>query len=226
MNRLKFIGSFLVVLIMSGCGSTIPSHDYSNFREADPHSILVLPPVNNTPEVIAPYSVMSRVIAPIAESGYYVFPVALVDQTFKNNGLSQATEIHQLPLTKLNDVFGADAALYMTIEKYGTNYVVIDSDTRVSVSAKLVDLHSGIVLWEDSASASSSETRSNSNSGGLLGALIEAALVQIIETVSDQGFQIAEITTNRLLSADGYNGLLYGPRSPKYGQPVPSETQK
>lgn len=224
MSRLKLFVLSIVVLL-SGCISPPPAHDYTAFRNANPHSILVLPPINNSVEVVAPYSVMSQVARPIAESGYYVFPVALVQQTFRNNGLTEATDIHAVPFGKMHEIFGADTGLYMTIDNYGTSYVVISSDTVVTVSATLVDLRTGAVLWQDKATASSAETRGNSG-GGLVGMLVEAALNQIIETVTDRGFDIAAISANRLLYVEDYNGLLYGPRSPKYGQPVPSEKKK
>ncbi|WP_419147427.1 DUF799 domain-containing protein [Pseudoalteromonas 'SMAR'] len=214
-----------VLLLAAGCVSTPEGQDYSEFRAADPHSILVLPPINNTPEVIAPYSLMSQIYRPIAESGYYVFPAAVVAQTFKNNGLTVASDTHAVPVAKLHEIFAADAALYITIEEYGTSYVVISSETRVTASATLVDLRSGTVLWQGKATASSAETQDNSDSG-LLGMLVEAALTQVLESVSDKGFDIAAITANRLLSSEAYNGLLHGPRSPKYGQPAKSEKAK
>lgn len=222
MDRLKLIVISVVILIMSGCASLPPGHDYTEFRNSDPHTVLILPPINNTPEVIAPYSVMAQIAAPIAEAGFYVYPVALVDQTFKNNGLTVANDIQALPPEKLHEIFGAHAALYLTIDEYGTSYNVISSNTVVRVTANLVDLRNGALLWQDVASASSAETRGNSG-GGLAGMLIEAVMHQIIETVVDKGFDIAEITSNRLLSAEIHNGLLYGPRSVKYGQPAPSE---
>ncbi|MDN4504020.1 DUF799 domain-containing protein [Alteromonadaceae bacterium BrNp21-10] len=225
MNQVKLLLSLFAVTLVSGCVNMPAGHDYSAFRSADPHSILVLPPINNTPEVVAPYSVMSQVIAPIAESGFYVFPVAVVDQTFKSNGLTIANDVHGVPVNKLREIFGADAALYLTIDDYGTSYAIISSETRVTVSATLVDLHSGTVLWQKSATASSAETQNNSG-GGLIGALVVAAISQIVETVTDRGFDIAALTTSRLLSAETHNGLLYGPRSPKYGQPAPSEKAK
>ncbi|WP_166838121.1 DUF799 domain-containing protein [Rheinheimera pleomorphica] len=224
MSWLKFclIGT---VVILTGCVSAPPAHDYTAFRNADPHSVLVLPPINNSVEVIAPYSLMSQVSQPIAESGYYVFPVALVNQTFRSNGLTEAADIHAVPFQKVHEIFGADTGLYMTIEEYGTSYVVLSSETVVKVSATLVDLRSGVVLWQDTASASSAEQRGNGG-GGLVGMLVEAALNQIIETVTDRGFDIAAISANRLLFVEDHNGLLYGPRSPKYGQPVPSEKKQ
>lgn len=222
MAQLKNLSLLALTLILSACVSMPPAADYTAFKASDPKSVVVLPPVNNTPEVVAPYSVMSQLAAPIAESGFYVFPVAVVDQTFKSNGLTVSEDIHAVAPEKLKEIFGADTALYITIEDYGTSYVVISSETRVTVSARLVDLANGIQLWSGAATASSAENQ-NASSGGLVGMLVQAAVSQIFETVTDRGFDIAAITSTRLLSAESYNGLLYGPRSPKYGQPVPSE---
>lgn len=219
------LGLLCSALLLTACVSAPPAHDYSAFRTADPHSVLVLPPVNNSVEVVAQYSLMSQVAGPIAESGYYVFPVTLVEHTFRSNGLTEASDIHAAPFEKVREIFGADTALYMTIEEYGTSYVVLSSETVVSVSATLVDLRSGAVLWQHKAKASSAENRGNSG-GGLIGMLVEAAVNQILESITDKGFDIAAISANRLLSAESHNGLLYGPRSPKYGQPVISETKK
>lgn len=221
----KIFSALVLIMSLSACVSMPPAHDYTAFKAVNPESVIILPPVNNTPEVIAPYSVMTQLATPIAESGFYVFPVAMVNQTFNNNGLTQAADIQAVPTPKLKEIFGADTALYVTIDDYGTSYVVISSETRVSVTASLVDLATGQTLWTGTATASSAEQQ-NANSGGLVGMLVQAAVSQIFETVTDKGFEIAAMTSTRLLSAESYNGLLYGPRSPKYGQPVPSEKQK
>lgn len=221
----RILSALVLITSLSACVSMPPAHDYTAFKAANPASVIILPPLNNTPEVIAPYSVMTQLAPPIAESGFYVFPVAMVNQTFNNNGLTQAADIQAVPTTKLKEIFGADTALYVTIDDYGTSYVVISSETRVTVTASLVDLETGNMLWTGAATASSAEQQ-NANSGGLVGMLVQAAVNQIFETVTDRGFDIAAITSARLLSAESYNGLLYGPRSPKYGQPVPSEKQK
>ena len=225
MFNLRSLTAAALVALLAGCVSPPPAHDYTAFKEADPHSIIILPPLNNTPEVIAPYSVMTQMVAPIAESGFYVFPVAVVEQTFKGNGLTVASDVHQVPVDKLHSIFGADSALYITVEEYGTSYVVISSETAVTVSASLVDLRTGVQLWQGKARASSAEQQNNSG-GGLVGMLVVAAINQIAETITDKGFEIAAITSSRLLSSDTYNALLYGPRSPSYGQPVPSEKKK
>jgi hypothetical protein len=47
--------------------------------------------------------------------------------------------------------------------------------------------------------------------------LISAAIKQIAHNLSDSGHEVAAVTSNRLLSAGHYNGLLFGPYSPRYG---------
>lgn len=213
-----------VMLCMAGCVTPPPAVDYSALQQSNPRSILVLPPTNHTSEVIAPYGVLAAVTQPLAESGYYVFPVALVDETFKNNGMTVAEDIHAIPLKKLQSIFGADAVLYIDVQQYGTNYVVLSSDTVVEVTATLKDLKTGALLWQGHARAASSERNDSNVGGGLVGMLVEAAVTQIIETSTDTSAQIAHTATQRLLSAGSYNGLLYGPRSPKHNKPAAKPT--
>ncbi len=204
-----------VLTTLGGCANrAITPYDYAAFKTARPASILVLPPLNTSPDVKATYSMMSQTTVPLAESGYYVFPVALVAETFKQNGLTTANDIHELPIDKLRQIFGADAALYINVKQYGTSYVVLASETRVTAEARLIDLRSGATLWNGIASASSGEGRNNS--GGLIGMLVAAAIQQIVETATDHGHPIAGMTSARLLRAGQQNGILYGPRSPMY----------
>lgn len=210
------------VLMLAGC-ATQPGYDYSAFRESRPRSILVLPPLNDSPDVNATYSMYAQTTLPLAESGYYVLPVTLVDEAFRQNGLTAPADIQQVPLKKLREIFGADAALYIKVTHYGTKYMIISSETRVSAEGKLVDLRSGATLWEGTATASSEEGNNNSG-GGVVGLLVKAVITQIADTLSNRGHPIAGITADRLLSAGRPNGILYGPRSPKYqkdGSPAP-----
>lgn len=214
MKTLFAMFTLVSLLALSGCAAQKQLTDYSAFRESKPRSILVLPPKNQSPDVGASHSFLSTVTMPLAESGYYVFPVAVVEETFKQNGVISPDDIHSVSLKKLHDIFSADAVLYITITNYGTSYQVINSDTRVTANAHLVDLRSGKALWKGSATASTNENQDNS--GGLLGILISAAVSQIANTVTDKSHEIAGITSARLLSAGTDGALLYGPRSPKY----------
>ena len=201
---------------LTGCAtSTAPGKDYSAFRAANPQSILVLPPLNDSPDVQATASVLSYTTVPLAEAGYYVMPVTLVTETFRQNGLEIASDIHEVAPAKLHEIFGADTALYIKVDKYGVSYQVINSVAVVSVEARLVDLRTGTKLWTGQAYASSDEGGNNSG-GGLVGMLVTALIKQIVNSVSDVSHPVAGVATNRLLAVGGRDGLLYGPRSPKY----------
>jgi len=208
----------LALLVLQGCATPPKPYDYTAYKEAKPASILVLPPVNGTPEVQATPSVMAQMTQPLAESGYYVLPVSLVDETLKSNGMHTADEAQQIPVAKLREIFGADAGLYVKVTRYGSVYKVVNSETAVTLEAKLVDLRNGQLLWEGSASASSAEQQNNGQ-GGLVGLLVKAVVDQIISASTDRSHPMAGIASQRLLAAGRVNGLLYGPRSPNYGKP-------
>lgn len=210
-------GKLMLVLsglcMLAGCVSHAP-YDYTAFRASRPASILILPPVNHSPEVNASYSVLAQLSRPLGEAGYYVLPVGLVDETFKNNGLASPDDIQSVPLAKLREIFGADAALYVTVADYGTSYHVISSDTSVTLAAQLIDLRTGTLLWQGAAYASTAEERNQS--GGLLAMLVGAIVNQIADSVSEYGHQIAGRADERLLDPHRFNGILPGPRSPTY----------
>lgn len=213
-----FIQSFAILAVaglLSAC-ATPPSVDYSAYRESRPASILILPPLNQTPDIKASYGMLAQMSYPLAESGYYVLPVALVDETFRQNGLDNAADIHEVAPAKLREIFGADAALYVTVTQYGPTYTIFDSSVKVQANAKLVDLRSGTLLWSGSAFAT--DQASNNNGGGLIGVLVSAAVKQIVNNLSDTSYPVAGIASAQLLTAGRQNGVLHGPRSSQFGK--------
>lgn len=208
-----------LVLLLGGCAGIVmePPQQPKPWPQ-DLASVVIIPPINNSPDVRATYSVLSRLTVPLAESGYYVFPVSLVDSTFKQNGVANPQEMHAVSHGKLREVFGADAALYLTIEEFGTSYYVLGSDTEVSLEGRLVDLRSGRTLWRGRSSASAREmekSHSNSKSSpGLLGAVLGAVFDQVFDTLTNRSDEVAELAVRRLLPTEGHNALARGPRVP------------
>jgi hypothetical protein len=202
----------LAALLLAGC-TTVKPYDYTNFRAHPPRSILVLPPLNESTAVEGTYGYLSTVTQPIAERGYYVFPVEVVDQFLKQNGMPTAGEMHQVPLNKVVDIMGADAVLFVTLKQYGSKYVVLNSVTTVQVEAKLVDTRTGTLLWEGTGLA---EQRAN-GSGGLLQSLIAAAITQAINSKTDRAHQVSRLANAQLFYPND-TGLPYGPYSPQFGK--------
>jgi hypothetical protein len=218
LTRLPLCAAVLSVAVLGGCATKAPPYDYTAFMRARPATLLVMPPVNESPEVNATPGVWSSATLPLSEAGYYVLPVTLVDETFRQNGILAANDAQDIPLPKLREFFGADAAVYMKIKKYGTSYAVIASETRVEIEGRIIDLRSGELLWQGKAVATSAEEQQQS-SGGLVGLLVLAIVKQIVGTSTDASYRYAGIAGARMLGAKGYNGVLAGPRSPNFGKP-------
>lgn len=210
---LQIAAGCLAALLLAGCASR-PSYDYSAFERNRPKSIVILPPVNDSTAVNAHYSVLSHMTLPLAESGYYVLPVTLVDETFRQNGLSNPADIAAVPTQKLHEIFGADAALYVHVKQYGTTYQVIASVTTVTAEARLVDLRTGELLWDGKGTAS--DNGGQGDAGGIVGMLVMALVNQIMASTMDRDHDVAAIASVNLLTAGRPGGMLYGPRSPNY----------
>ena len=80
--------------------------------------------------------------------GYYVLPVAVVDALLKAEGVPLPDLMHAVPLSKLHEVYGADAVLYVTIKHWTTKYVVLNATTTVTLAYRLVDSKTGTSLWQ------------------------------------------------------------------------------
>jgi hypothetical protein len=212
-TRESLLGWFCsgMALVFTGCATT-PPPDYTNFRQNLPKSILVLPPLNRSTAVEATYGYLSTVTMPVAEMGYYVYPVAIVDGLLKENGLPTADDMHQAPLAKLREVIGADAVLYLAVEEYGTKYQVINSATVVRAKGRLVDARTGSLLWEGEAQA----VEGSAGSGNLIGDMVAAAVTQVLNSSTDHAHKVAR-QANQMLFAFKGRGLLFGPRHPKTG---------
>ncbi len=208
------LGAVAAAVVLSGCQTAPASRDYSAFQRAAPRSILIVPPLNKSTDLNAGYGFLSTATEPLAEHGYYVFPVAVVDEMFRQNGLPTAAEIHAVGLPKLREIFGADAVLYPVIESYGTKYVVISSTTVVNVTARLVDARSGELLWEGRAELHQGSSDGN---GGLIGALVGAALTQVLNSSRDAAHPMAKLVNVQLIDRAG-QGLPYGPYSATPGR--------
>jgi hypothetical protein len=213
----KLVSIAVLGVWLTGCANQTKGYDYTAFKESRPKSILVLPPLNQTTEVHASNSFLSHTTYPLAEAGYYVLPVTLVAETFKENGMDHPAQMHEAPADKLREIFGADAALYINIQQYGTTFVVVQSQTVATADAKLMDLRTGKLLWQGKAVASSAENQNN-NQGGLAALLVAAIVKQVVASVADESHQIGGVAAARLLTAGQPNGILRGHRSTKFGQ--------
>lgn len=211
-NIKTWIGGCLTLVamaLMTGCATPQP-YNYDALIAAEPRSIVVLPPTNNTVEVDAPYVYLSTISRPLAEKGYYVFPVAVIDNFMKENGLPTPAEMNQVPLDKLYENIGADAVLYVDIQQWGQKYQVLSSKAIVEAHMKLVDARTGDLLWDATSSA---VQQSDSGGAGIVGMLINALASQIAGSISDPTAKLAKVANNTAIN-QSQRGLLNGPYAP------------
>lgn len=193
------------LLLLSGCAA--PKKDFSAFYAHQPRSIVVVPVVNESTEVTAPTVFMSTITTPLAERGYYVFPVYLTGLLLQDIGLPEAGLVHQLPPQRFYDLFGADAVLFITIKDWSTKYLVIQSSVVVDMAYVLKDTRTGMVLWE------SRQPIVHSSGGG--GNLIAMAVNAAIHALVTDYRPLAQQANNTV-----FWGLPAGARHPQYQNPM------
>lgn len=147
MKHLIKVVLILSIVVVAGC-ATAPK-DYAKFIAADPHSILIVPVVNNSVEITAADYMLSTITMPLAENGYYVFPVNLVKRIMEDEGLNNASLVHSAPTDRICKLFGADAVLYITIEKWDAQYMLLTTQVNVELKYQIRDGKTGGIVWED-----------------------------------------------------------------------------
>lgn len=148
MNRkpLAVFASILSLLVASGC-ATVPKKDLTAFKSENPRSILVIPVVNKTVEVNAADYFLSTLSIPIAERGYYVFPVDVVKHLLEDDGLADSAMVHSADTMKLCNLFGSDSVLYVSIEEWDAKYLVLTTQVTVAFDYTIKGCKTGDVLW-------------------------------------------------------------------------------
>ncbi|MFZ2725463.1 MAG: GNA1162 family protein [Methylococcaceae bacterium] len=204
------IGSLLISTLLSAC-TTIEKKDYSAFYAHRPRSIVVVPALNNTTEITATPVFASSITAPLAERGYYVFPVYLTDILLKDLGLSEAGHIHQLPASRFRDLFGADAVLLVTIKDWSTKYILISSSVVVKMHYELKDTQTGLTLWQKDQEFA--QDSGGAGGGGIAG-LVVMAVQAAVNAIATDYLPLARSANQ--LAFQPSTGLPAGPYHPEY----------
>jgi hypothetical protein len=204
--------------LMTGCATLPPAesdYDYSAFRTAAPRSILIVPVVNNSVDVDASDYFLSAISKPVAERGYYVFPVNMVKRVMEEDGLADANMVHSADPTRLAELFGADAVLYVSIERWDAQYAVLTTSVTVDFKYVLKDGDTGMELW-------STDQRivyqpQSGGTGNLIGDLIYSA-VQAAATKANPNYLPLARQANASAVVETHHGLPAGPyRTKEYG---------
>lgn len=213
--RRRRLWMFVVgALVFSGCATTPDYKDYTQFRTADPRSILIVPVVNRSVDVDAPDYFLSTIVLPIAERGYYTFPVNLVKRLLEDDGLSDANLVHDADPTRLGEIFDADAILYVIIERWDARYIVLSTTVTVEFTYVMKSGRTGERIWETSKRMVYQPQQSGGNSGlgGLIADMVTAAMTRAMPNYLPLTRQ-----ANQGAMTAPHHGLPAGPYHAQYG---------
>ncbi|GAB3654600.1 DUF799 domain-containing protein [Ramlibacter alkalitolerans] len=166
-------------LLLVGCAAPVKK-DMSAFIAAAPRSVLVVPTINKSLDVDAPNYVLAALPVPVAEKGFYVFPVNTTKFVLEQEGYYEGERIHQEPTPVLAKLFGADAVLYVTINRWDAQFALLTTVVTVDFDYRMV-AKDGTELWNEKKKLQYSPQ--NNNSGGspmvaLVSAVVSAAITR------------------------------------------------
>ena len=202
----------LCAVTLSGCAHQAELSKQEKFLAAAPHSILIVPVVNNSVEVTAADYMLATITIPLAERGYYVFPINLVKRVLEDDGLADASLVHSSPCQKLANLFGADSVLYITIERWDAQYLVLTTTVTVGLVYQIRDGKTGDVIWENKQTMVYQP--SGGGGGNPLADLIAKAVVAAITKASPNYIPLARQANAMALSQYPGTGIPFGPYAP------------
>lgn len=197
-----------IFLMLSAC-TTLPSKttDFTQLFQEKPKSIVVLPPANTSTAAEANLYYSTTIAKPLSDRGYYVLPIEITQAMLHEAGIIDGAQLKDFDVAQLHKLFGADAAMYVTIHEWNKSYAIIAGSLTVDLAFNLTSLKTGVSLWQHRKRVT--VDTSGDQNAGLVGALIATA----IRTAMADYVPIAEQVNMGALQA-----LPVGPYHPHYLQ--------
>lgn len=193
MSRFKLLLCVLVA-VLTGCAAPMKK-DLNAFNAMAPQSILVVPAINKTLDVDAPNYLLSTLTIPLAEKGYYVFPVNTTKFILEQEGFYEGEQIHGQAPEVLATLFGADAVLYVAINQWDAKYAFIATTVTVEFDYRMV-ARDGTEIWKSNQKMQYSP--SNNSSGNPLADLIVAAVSAAITRAAPNYLPLTQQANNHV----------------------------
>lgn len=203
---MKLLAALAMLVALAGCVAPPKPRDLTAFNAAAPRSILVVPLVNKSLDVDAPNYMLSTLPVPLAERGYYVFPVNTAKVVLEQEGFYEGEQIHNQPPETLAKLFGADAVLYVTIQRWDAQYIVLSTTVTVEFDYRMV-AKDGTEIW--AAKQQLQYSPQQNNGGSPLGNLIAAAITAALTRAAPNYMPLAQQANTMV--------LLNGPQAPPPG---------
>lgn len=205
---MKYLLLCFTLLVLAGCATPVEKQiAFPKMYTEKPKSIVVLPPINTSTAADASIYYSTTIAKPLSDQGYYVLPIEITQAMLQEGGVIDGAQLKDLDFHKLAELFGADAALSVTIREWNKSYTIIAGGLTVDLAFELTSLKTGDSLWQYRHRIT--VDTSGDQNAGLIGALIGTA----IRTAMADYVPIAEQVNYGALRS-----LPYGPYHPQHQQ--------
>ncbi len=198
----------LACVLLTGCVTQPTKKDQSALLAAAPRSILVVPTINRSLDVDAPNYVLAALPIPIAEKGYYVFPVNTTKVVLEQEGFYEGERIHQQPPESLAKLFGSDAVLYVAIKQWDAKFALFTTVVTVEFDYRLVS-KDGVELWSENKRMQY-QPQNNNNAASPMAALLSAVISAAMARAAPNYMPLTQ-QANQQVFVLGPNALPDGP---------------
>jgi hypothetical protein len=188
-----------LAVLLTGCATQQAKPDLSAFNAAKPRSILVVPAANKSLDVDAPNYLLTTLTVPLAEKGYYVFPVHTAKTVLEQEGYYDGDQVQKQPPETLAQLFGADAVLFVTINRWDAQYAVFATTVTVDFDYRLV-YKDGTEIWK--ANKKMQYSPQQQNTGNPLANLIAAAVTAALERAKPNYLPLAQMANVQVLAGE------------------------
>lgn len=208
----KSIYLLLVSALLAAC--TSPTNltrgkNYPKMYEDKTVAILVMPPINKTVNVEAKEYFYTSMAMPLCEKGYYVISPFLAMDLLKSESAYDSEMFLESNLTSFKEVFGADAVLFTTINKWSKS--AVGSKISVDIEYTLKSAVTNEVLFNRKGELTVDTSVSSGGGGGLLGLVVDLAASAINTALTDKVIAARRCNTFVLQDLpDGVYSATYG----------------
>ena len=177
-RHLSMILGLCSAMLLAGCAS---GPRQFAFDEPELRSILVVPVINETNSVEADTLMHATATTPLANMGYYAFPVDTVKFVLESESLYEPERVRELGPVKLAEMFHADSVLFIKVTYWDAQYIVLNTKTKVTAEYELFKAD-GTSLWKDTVTFVKD---SSSQNASLIGLMVDAAVAAINRAAPD-----------------------------------------
>ncbi|MBW8898655.1 MAG: DUF799 family lipoprotein, partial [Massilia sp.] len=136
---------------------------------------------------------------PLAEKGYYVFPVHTAKTVLEQEGFFDGDQVQKQSPEMLAQLFGADAVLFVTINRWDAQYAVLATTVTVDFDYRLV-YKDGTEIWK--ANKKMQYSPQQQNTGNPVANLIAAALTAALERAKPNYLPLAQMANVQVLTGE------------------------